>query len=205
MSTFDEIMAMAAPPVAVVPLIVAGDHLARIRDLEQQAADAPAPESLGDVSPAMAIAEEIARLQGEMAASAVEFHLRAMPGRQWSKFKMLQPTRGKDEAPEEFADRFFTWMCSLVSLTCVEPKMTPEQVGQLADKLPGSSWDRLSDEAWSLNAGVVSVPFSAAAFGLTRSSGPTSKAPSGSAPATAGGAAKSPAKRRRTSTTRPAA
>lgn len=206
MATFAEILAKASPSETTVTLVLAGQYLEQIRQLEEQARTAPPPASLADRNPVTVIAEQIAALQDQMRESQVDFHLRSMPGRQWDRFKFGQPTRSKDEDDDAFSARFFDWLCRLVSLTCIEPKMAPEQVAELVDLMPGSSWDALSDAAWSLNAGKVSVPFSSAAFALTSNSDATSRRPSSSASVTADSAAKSAPKRRRTSTTqKPAA
>lgn len=193
---------MAAPSETTVPLVLGGQYLEQIRQLEAQLRDAAPPASLAERNPATAIVEQIAALQEQMRGTEVDFRLRSMGGRAWDRFKFTQPTRAKDEDDDAFAERFFAWMCRLVSLTCVEPVMTPEQVAELVDRMPGSSWDTLSEAAWGLNSGKVSVPFSAAAYALTSGSDATSRRPPNSESATAASAAKSAPKRRRTSTTR---
>lgn len=205
MPTFEEIKAKASPSETTVTLVLGGEYLERIRQLEAQIRDAPPPASLAERNPVTVLAEQIAELQEQMRESQVDFHLRSMPGRQWDRFKFYEPRRNKDEDDDTFAGRFFDWMCRLVSLTCVDPKMSPEQVAELVDLMPGSSWDLLSESAWGLNSGKVSVPFSAAAFAWTSGSDETSRRPSSSGSATPDSEAKSPPKRRRTSTTKPAA
>jgi hypothetical protein len=158
---------MAAPSEATVPLVLGGQYLTQIRALETELAKARDPESLGERNPRVAIAEQIEALRKEMAGTAVDFQLRSMPGRQWEKFKFLRPTRAKDEDEDAFVDRFFTWTCQMVSKTVTDPAMSPEQVAELVDQMPGSSWDELAEAAFDLNAGKVSVPFSAAAFAAT--------------------------------------
>jgi hypothetical protein len=205
MPSFEEVLAKASPSTGSVRLLVGGALVGQIRELERQLGAAPAPQSLGEVSPARLLAEQITTLQEQMRDSEVEFRLRAMGGRAWEALKTVQPTREKDEASEAFAARWFDWMALLVSRTCVDPLMSAEQVAQLADQMPGSSWDELTAECWGLNAGKVSIPFSAAAFALTQVSEPTSRRPPNSASRPAGSSAKSAPKRPRTSTTKPAA
>jgi hypothetical protein len=203
-ASFDEVMAMAALPERVVPLIVAGDHLQRIAELEREIANTPAPTSLGDRNPVSDIIDEIERLMEEMRGSEVEFHLRAVGGKQWDRLTVAKPMRQKDETTDSYGDRWFDWMCIHVAATCTDPVMTPQQVAQLAAKLPGSSWDRLGSECWSLNSGEVSIPFFVAGSARTPSSGETSRLQPASASPSAGSAAKSRPARRRTSTTTPA-
>lgn len=205
MRTFDEVLALAAPSETTVPLVLGGQYLEQIRQLEQKLRDAAPPASLAERNPATVIAEQIAELQERMRGTEVDFHLRAMPGRQWDKFKFLQPTRAKDEDDDAFLARFFDWLCQLVSKTCIDPVMTAEQVAALVDRMPGSSWDTLSDTAWGQNAGKVTVPFSAAAYAWTSASDETSKRQPNSESATPASAATSPPKRRRTRTTKPVA
>lgn len=201
MTSFDEILAKAAPPELVVPLIVGGNQLARIRELEQELKDAPPPMSLADRSPASAIGEQIAALQEEMRGTEVEFKLRAAPGRVWNRLQVARPVPQKDESEDAYADRVFAWTCAMLAATCVDPMMTVAQVETLAESLSGGAWDSLTNSAFTLNAGTVSVPFSPAAFAWTQSSAETSKRPPDSESPTAGSAAKAGRKRPPTSTT----
>ena len=201
MATFEEILAKAAPPELVVPLIVGGNQLTRIRELEQQLASAPPPVSLADRSPASEIGEQIAALQEEMRGTEVEFKLRAMPGRVWNRLQVARPLPQKEEPEEAYAERTFVWTCALLAATCVDPVMTAAQAEALAERLSGGAWDSLTGSAFTLNAGAVSVPFSRAAFAWTQSSAEMSKRPPDSESPTAGSAAKSGRKRPVTSTT----
>lgn len=201
MASFDEILAKAAPPELVVPLIVGGSQLNRIRELERELANAPAPTSLADRNPATAIGEQIAELQQEMLGTEVKFHLRAMPGRAWNRLQVARPLPQKDEPEGAFAERTFVWTCALLAATCVDPVMTADQAEALAERLSGGAWDTLTNSAFTLNAGTVSVPFSPAAFAWTQSSAETSKRPPDSESPTAGSAAKNGRKRPPTRTT----
>lgn len=190
--TFAEIKGLASLAETTVRLVLGGEHLEQLRQLEKQLQDAPLPQSLADANPARLIAEQIVALQEEMAGSEIEFRLRAMPGRQWDRLKMVQPVRHKNETDDAYADRFFDWTARLVSMTCVEPVMTPAEVAELVDLMPGSSWDELSGAAWGLNSGKLTIPFSAAAYGSTLSSGATSRRPSSLGSPSDGSAATSP-------------
>lgn len=204
MPTFEEILAKASPSTGSVHLLVGGELVGEIRELERQLTNAKPPTSLGERNPATVIAEQIAALQERMRASEVEFKLQAMGGRAWDALKVLQPQREKEEDLEAYAGRFFDWSTIMVSRTCVDPVMTPEQVAQLVDRMPGSSWDELSNACWALNAGKVSVPFSAAVSALTSGSDETSRRPSSSASPPPGSAARNGRRAPRTSTTKPA-
>lgn len=179
MTTFDEVMARAALPETVVRLVVGGDLLARIRDLEAALAAASEPTSLADGSAAR-LREEIDALHEQMRESEIPFRLRALSGRDWARLKSAMPTRKAETTDEEWEAAFFEWVCKLVAQSAADPVMTPEQVAQLCDRLAGSAWERLTDQAWALNEGTLTVPKSSAASAGTASSGATSRRRSGS-------------------------
>jgi hypothetical protein len=199
-TSFEEILAKAAPPELVVPLVVGGDQLNRIRELERELANAGPPVSLGDRNPATVIGEQIAALQEEMRGTEVEFKLRAVVGREWGRLHAARPARTREESTDAFSDRLTAWLCVLVAKTCIEPVMTAEQVAQLAERLPGAAWEKLTDSAWALNYNEVSVPFSRAAYDWTANSAPTSRRPSEPESPTASSEASPARKPRRTST-----
>lgn len=205
MTTAEEVLARISLPTDVVRLCLDGAVVAQIRELERQILDASAVAvSLAERSPASVLAEQIEALREQMRGSEVAFRLRAIPARDWTPLYGASPIRKDGEAEDLWNARWFAWLAEVVSRTLVEPAMTPEQVGQLVDGLPASSWRTLSDAAWGLNTGEVSVPFSAAASALTRTSGETSRRPSGSESPTASGAAPSRPRRPRTSTAKTA-
>lgn len=201
MPTFDEILAQASLPEDTVTLCLNGVLANQVHDLERQLLNAQAPTSLGERSQASVIAEQIEALREQMRASEVDFRLRALPGREWRKLHNRLPVRSQSSSDEEFNDRFFAWTTELVSRSCFEPAMAPEQVIDLVDRLPGSSWDALSGAAWALNAGKVNVPFSSAVSALTQISGSESRRQPGSVSASPDSTESSKPKRRRMSTT----
>jgi hypothetical protein len=199
-TSFEEILAKAAPPELVVPLVVGGDQLNRIRELERELANAGPPVSLADRNPATVIGEQIVALQEEMRGTEVEFKLRAVVGREWGRLHAARPVRTREESTDAFSDRLTAWLCVLVAKTCIEPAMTAEQVGQLAERLPGAAWEKLTDSAWALNYNEVSVPFSKAAYDWTATFEATSRRPPEPESPTASSEAKPDRKPRRTST-----
>jgi hypothetical protein len=196
--TFEEIKAKASRPATVVSLCLDGAALGEIRALERQLAEAPLPTNLGERNPATVIAEQIQAVQARVAESMVDFHLRAVRGVDWVPFWETRPTPAEGESAEEFNARWFPFVCQIVSLTCVDPVMTPEQVVELVDDLPMDSWLELSEAAWALNTNKVSVPFSAAVSALSQISGETSRRPSESGSRSPSSAARKPAKKPRT-------
>lgn len=200
MPTFEEVKARASRPATVVSLCLDGAALGEIKALERQLTDAPAASNLGERSPAAVIVEQIEAVQARARESMVDFHLRAIRGVDWIPFWELRPQPAEGESPVDFNGRWFTYVCQMVALTCVDPVMTPEQVAELVDTLPADSWTALYDEVWALNTNKVSVPFSAAASALTSPSGETPRRLPSSGSPSADSAATSPARRRRTTT-----
>lgn len=168
--TFDDIKKLASRPTDVVSLCLAGELVEEHARLERALATAAPATSLGEASPKRAIAEQILTVQEQMAEATIDFHLRALPARQWNLFWIGRPERGEDEDAEDYEPRLFTWQAEMVSRTCVEPEMTVEQVGELVDLLHAYSWTVLATRVTVLNMGEVDVPNSAAASELTRDS-----------------------------------
>jgi hypothetical protein len=110
-----------------------------------------------------------------MRSSVVDFHLRAMPvrGEQgWMAMVARQPDRKENETFEAYQARIFLWHAEVVSRTVTDPKMTPEQVEELVERVHGATWTALAAACMSLNGGKVDIPNSAAASALTRDSEP---------------------------------
>jgi hypothetical protein len=172
MTSFDDVLKLASLPTRVLPLCLAGEILEEIDELERALEAAPPPSNLGD-STRREIAEAITAAQERMMReSTVEFHLRAMPTREWTAFVVRRPDRGEKEDPDAYQARVFPWYAELVSRTVTDPAMSIEQVGQLCDVLHGGAWNELAGACFGLNADKVNIPNSAAASALTRDSEP---------------------------------
>jgi hypothetical protein len=153
MANFDDIKKLASRPSRVVSLCLAGELVEQIDDLERQLVEAGAATSLAEVSPKRAIAEQIVALQEQMRESTIDFHLRALPAREWSVFLADRPERKENEPASEWEPRIFGWQAEMVSRSCVDPVMGVEQVGELVDLLHGRAvggpvLGRLCVERW---------------------------------------------------------
>jgi hypothetical protein len=199
--TFEEVMALVALPEDTVSLCLAANLLAEIGDLQRQRAEAPPPSNLGERSPASVLDERIAEVAEQMKASTVAFKLLALNGREWIAFHAARPVMVKDEPDAVWQERIFPWLADMVSRTCVEPAMTPEQVGELVDRLPAQSWALLQNACYDINIGVVEAPNFAAVSSPTTPSDETSKPPTGPDAAIRNGSAQSRRKSRPSSTT----
>jgi hypothetical protein len=167
---FDEVKKLATLPTRTVLLCLAGELVEEIAQLERQLAEVKPATSLGDASPRRAIAEQIVAVQEQMRESTVEFRLRALPSRSWSKFWASMPVRAEKEADEDWGERLFPFYAELVHRACADPVMSVEQVGELADVLHANAWNRLVSNCLSLNMGEVDVPNSEAVSELTGNS-----------------------------------
>lgn len=174
--TFAEILEQARRPEDTVELCLRGDLVAQFHALERQLVDAPrVGQSLSEASPASLLAAQITALREQMDDAKVTFHLRAMPPREWSDYDATQPAKLDDETDKQHRDRFFAWIVELVSRCLIEPELTPEQVVEVVDVLSPHQWNQLAERAWTLNTGVVSVPFSAAASAISAANGSAPK------------------------------
>lgn len=198
MAKFEDIKARASRPATVVSLCLDGEALGEIRELERQLGETYIPTSLEDRNPATEIVEQIKARQERAKESYVDFHLRAVRGPDWAPFWSGRPVVDEGESSEAFNVRWFDFVCRMVSLTCVDPVMTPEQVAELVDEMPADSWAELSEEVWALNTNKVTVPFSAAASAMSQNSGATSRRLSESASPSASSEEPKPTRRRRT-------
>jgi hypothetical protein len=199
--TFEEVMALVALPEDTLLLCLAGDVMAEIADLQRQLDEAPPASNIGERSPAAILQERIAEAAERMRASEVPFKLRAIDGKAWGPFDAVKPLPVKDEPDEVYQARLYPWITEMVSRTCIDPVMSPEQVDQLVLALPPMSWARLQNACWVLNAGPVEVPNFVAVSAQTMVSDETSKPPTGPGAASRNGSAQSRRKSPRTNTT----
>jgi len=170
---FDEVKKLVTLPTKVVSLCLAGDLIDEITGLERALDDAKPPTNVGEASPKRVIAERIVAVQEQMRDSTVEFHLRAMGSRAWTRFWAGMPARGENEPAEDWGERVFPFYAELVSRSAVDPVMSAEQVAELADLLHAKAWNDLAGACMALNMDEVDVPNSAAASELTLNSGLT--------------------------------
>ena len=168
--TFDDVKKLASRPTITVSLCLAGELVEEHARLEQLLEDAAPATSVGEVSPKRGIAEQIVALQEQMKEATVDFHLRALPSRQWGVLFADQPQRKEDESAQDWEPRWFGWQAAMVSATCVDPEMNADQLAELVDLLHYRAWVELATKAYVLNMGEIDLPNSEAASALTRDS-----------------------------------
>lgn len=195
--SFTDLLKGAKLPEASHPVCLRADLTAEFeaaeRELELLRKQPRQTDSLAG-SPATALVRRIEELQQEMTAATYTFRLRALPKSKWRALVAEYPPRKDDKGDpvpedvqigvnrEEFLD-------ALIKVSVFDPVMTADQwldlvgdtendrrqlkaAGKEDEIKDGALTDRqysdLCDEAWFLNRGEVSVPFSRAASLLKR-------------------------------------
>lgn len=169
-----------------VTLNMRGDLVPEYRRLEVALANASeTPESLGDLSPAAEIRQQMAAIAAEMVADSETFYLRAMPSLPWSDLMVLQPDTPTpdddgeldDKVAAKFREEWHTWLCTVVAGTCYDPAMTADEAHELsASGLEDTEWDKLTQAAYAVNLREKPIPFIAAAFASPPAAGSKPKA-----------------------------
>jgi hypothetical protein len=165
-TTFADLRKLASLPTGTVSLCLAGELVDEIAHLERQLAELGAAKSLGDGGERLALAEQIAAKQAEMRQSTVDFRLRALPARDWTRHWAAMPAKKDEETDDDLGERLHRFYAETVSLVVVEPAMTVDEVLELVDLLHASAWNRLANSCLAVNMGSVDVPNSAAASEL---------------------------------------
>jgi hypothetical protein len=166
---FADIRKHATLPTRTVSLCLAGELAEEVGELERQFLELGPAENLGD-SRKRELAEEITAKRDEMREAGVDFRLRALPAREWSKLWAHFPTREEKETDDAFEARRWPFFAEMVSRTCADPEMSVEQVGELCDMVHASAWNALANACLNLNMGEVDIPNSVAASELTQDS-----------------------------------
>lgn len=195
MSTFKQKLKAARLPERSIPVCLRGDLTADFEAAERdlKAAQESKSDSLEDgVGP---ILDRIDALREEMREHTEEFRLRAMTGPAFHALKAEFPPRREDDGTPDMGDAQLgfnreTYFDALLKACTISPDMgidIPAYLEALVagdhPALPDGDWpellevltDRqyqdLTDAAWLLNRGEVSIPFSQAASLAKRTSG----------------------------------
>jgi hypothetical protein len=153
-------------PETEVPICMRGDLQARFEELERDleaARRAPEPDSLGDVSDSIRIAQQVEALRAEMQQHVRYFLLRAKPRKEWSDLVKEHKPR-KQDAPADFNRE--TFPVAALAACCVRPSLSEEQAGRVVDHVTQGQWSTLWTAIMELNGGSGDVPFSYAASAI---------------------------------------
>lgn len=169
MQSIDDIIAGARLPEKTVPLCLRGDLQAQWEDLERElrahqgTAD---EEALAGDQVARDLAERMEAIAQEMTDHQVVFRFRGLPKRAYSDLlAQHQAPEDKRELAVDGLD-WDTFPTALIAACAVDPEMTVEQAGRLAQTVTDRQWDDLFATAMALNRAEVSVPFSLAASAI---------------------------------------
>ncbi|KAB8186861.1 hypothetical protein FH608_046060 [Nonomuraea phyllanthi] len=178
-SAIADIIGQVKRPEKTVQICLAGDLQAEFEDLErdlQIARDQPAEGTLaGGANPmATQIAQQIMELRERMREHTTVFKFRGLPRKQYSDLVASCPPSDEDKEKGAEVD-WEQFSVALVAACAVEPTMTADEAGQIADVLTQAQWDSLVGAAFSVNKRDVDVPFSFAASAILQNSRKNSK------------------------------
>lgn len=166
-------------PEKTVAICLAGDMAATFEELErdlQIARDQPSGGTLaGGGNPlATDLAKQIMALREQMREHTVTFRFRGLPRKEYSDLVAAHPPNDDDKAAGADVD-WNTFPTALVAACAIDPVMTAEEAGELADVLTQAQWDSLASAALQVNKRDVDVPFSYAASAVLQNSQRNSK------------------------------
>jgi hypothetical protein len=173
-SAIADIIGQVKRPEKTVPICTAGDLQAEFEELERDlsiARNQPSDGTLagGSSSLATQIAQQIMELRERMRQHSVTFRFRGLPRKEYSDLVTACPPSEEDKTKGSDVD-METYSVTLVAACAVEPAMSVEEAGQLADVLTQAQWDSLVAAAYTVNKRDVDVPFSYAASAILASS-----------------------------------
>lgn len=164
MPNIEDILKAATPRERTVSVCIRGDlasEVERLTDELGRVSQDWQPESIADEHPGRRIAAELHQAQAAAEAAEQPFVLRYIGDRAYNDLLAAHPS---DNANELFDDR--TFPKALIAAACVDPKMTPEQAGELFEVINQGEQKRLFDAAWEVHNGAGASPFSLAASAL---------------------------------------
>lgn len=166
MADIASILKRAKPRERTVRLCLAGDLAGEAERLQAEitrvSAEEWEPTSIADTHPARPLAEQLAKVNKRIDASAVQFRFRYIGDRAYSDLLAAHPSENPDQAFD--SDSFPR---ALIAACCIDPVMTVDQVAALFEVLTQGQIKDLFDAAWDVcNAQAAVVPFSLAASAL---------------------------------------
>ncbi|WP_326646687.1 hypothetical protein OG884_18845 [Streptosporangium sp. NBC_01755] len=165
-SAIADIIGSIKRPEKTVPICLAGDLQAEFESLERDLAiarekPADAGTLAGGSDPmATAIAQQIQELRAKMREHTAVFRFQGLSSKVYSDLVAQHPPKEESKRGDVDWDSFSV---ALVATCAVEPKMSVEEAGQLADALTQAQWDALFTAAFEVNKADIDVPFSFAA------------------------------------------
>lgn len=155
MAEFADLQARFKPREKVVMVAMAGDLLAEHETLSEEldAALAATRTSLADGTSTQQLAERITELEALIEASRVPIRFRGVGRNRYKRLEQAHPD------PDGGSWNLETFPAALIAAAAVDPVMTPEQVGDLADMITEGEFARLFQGAFSSCNDANDVPF----------------------------------------------
>lgn len=173
----EDLLSMATAPRRTVAICVRGDLVIRAEDLRtrwQAAVDYDRDHNTPSTAPVLW--DQLAEVEHEAKAATVDFTVQAISSTVWRRLVAEHPPP-RDEGwlwdPETFP-------VAALAACCVEPAMTEDHAGELADKLSNGQWQKLFTAVMTVNVGDDLVPF----FATATDDPPATEPNSTTAPAT---------------------
>jgi hypothetical protein len=152
----DQIIDAYEPMERTVRVCLKGSLVAEFEDLERQLRDASRDQvRMSEPAEAVTIAKRMAELREQMLASSAVFRFRSID-RKYSELTAAYHIGDEDQSKRDGVG----FAAALIVASCVSPKLTLEQLGQLSDKVSDAQYQQLYDTALACNRSSVDVPFS---------------------------------------------
>lgn len=168
-------------PSTTIPVCLRADLVAEMAALDIQLRNITMPadqDRLVGNAAAVRLSQQIEALRQEMIAGSEDFVLRAIPRPRMREIEAAHPPRDGNARDEATGYNLDAVMQQVLRESIVSPVMDDETWAELVAVLSDGQWDELTDGAWEVNKGRVSVPFSPRASQILRSL-PGSKPPNG--------------------------
>lgn len=169
---FDEFLDEFRPPEQPVSVTTRGDLIGELHRLEGELAaaqDAAAGEGIDDPSGALDIASKIMDLRERVRASERTFTVRSIGEQAWSDLVADHPPT-KDDRERRLPWHPATFWPAAIAASCIQPKLTVEQVGKMLTRLSSGQMSKLTGAVLAVNGGGDDIPKSDAGFVLRRGS-----------------------------------
>lgn len=169
MTDLKSMLAGAHLPERTVPVCLRGDLAAEFEELErklEQATDTPSDSLAGNGTGD--ILDRMEALRERMREATVTFRLRALSKPRWRALLAAHPPRRGDDGEPLAEDVTIgvnreTFFDAIIRACLVDPEVDDEAWDMMAGengRLTDRQLSTLTDAAWEVNRGEVSVPFS---------------------------------------------
>lgn len=148
--SFDELLASAKKPEAVVPLCLRTDLQAEWEQLDRELSAHQAGGTLAASPDEVKLAKRIKELEDTMAESTLEVRFRGLGRKAWLKLVAENPPRRENQPDLIMGFNTETMFDSLIRESIVSPELSEDQLDTLLDAITSKQYDNLADAAWNL-------------------------------------------------------